>query len=154
MNNNININKISINNFYNRQDNSQELYSLRSSPLNPRPGQQRVPDPDGLVDPHGLHQKELQFERAEPGSGPAEKVALTRTNLYDQRDPEDKNGDSKTSDSSGMLSRPSKPSHASRVIRNQLGVEHPEQVPEAADFESEAQREVLHAEPREAVQPR
>ena len=32
VNNNININKISINNFYNRQDNSQELYSLRSNP--------------------------------------------------------------------------------------------------------------------------
>ena len=30
VNNNININKISINNYYNRQDPSQELYSMRS----------------------------------------------------------------------------------------------------------------------------
>ena len=33
INNNININKISINNFYNRQDAGQELYSMRSNRL-------------------------------------------------------------------------------------------------------------------------
>lgn len=55
VNNNININKISINNFYNRPDAPQELYSVRSRPGNPEQNSHELrvkTDPSGGVDSH------------------------------------------------------------------------------------------------------
>ena len=57
VNNNININKISINNFYNRQDPSQELYSMRSRRASgltsDRPNDQRAKtDPSASANQH------------------------------------------------------------------------------------------------------